>query len=186
MHCWISTVRTIPTGPLCFSRLFFPSAQSRRCVDKLYSGPWPRIAPVVGMSILVNTSFTLLPCYGASPHCKLGANLSMFPVIVPALGTTPGSPARPSISRPAPLTIYLFCPHPLPMSNRGRFAFPTYFFIFYLCSLGPIGLYHGFVINVLLSHLLLVHYPLLHRLLSGAVVVLDAQSSIRSRSLHTN
>lgn len=68
----------------------------------------------------------------------------MFPAIVcPLWGKSP----RPSISRPAPLTIYLFSPHPLPMSNRGRFAFPTYFFIFYLCSLGPIGLYHGFVIT---------------------------------------
>lgn len=62
-------------------------------------------------------------------------------------GNNPRKSPRPSISRPAPLPIYLFSPHPLPMSNRGSFAFPTYFFIFYLCSLGPIGLYHGFVIT---------------------------------------
>lgn len=185
MHCWISTVRTVPTGPLCFSRLFFPSAQSRRCVDKLYSGPWPRSAPVVGMSIprkhIVHTTsllwrFSSLQVRSKSVHVPCNRARS---------GNNPRKSPRPSISRPAPLTIYLFCPHPLPMSNRGRFAFPTYFFIFCLCSLGPIGLYHGFVITFC-SPISYLYITLSSTGCCQAVVVLDAQSSIRSRSLHTN
>lgn len=59
-------------------------------------------APEVGMSILVNTLFPLLPCYCVSPHFRTGAAQSIFPVVCPL---------KSFVHLPLSLPIYLIRPH---------------------------------------------------------------------------
>lgn len=80
-------------------------------------------APEVGMSVLVNTLFPLLPCYCVSPHCKTGAAQSIFPVVCP-LKSQPQKDTL--LVRPPPADLaYISLRSPSFCSARGPLSPPT-------------------------------------------------------------
>lgn len=114
--------------PLSFSRCFIICSfhmQSTNCTAY--------IAPEVGMFILVNTLFPLLPCYCVSPH-KTGAAQSIFPVVCPLKS----QPQKDCSVVQLPSTLTYICLQS-PSGSDASQALPSYnrfSFDFHLCRFG--------------------------------------------------
>lgn len=167
-HCTYYGVYVLPTRPLPpllassthFSRAVFLicsfNMQSTNCTA--------HIAPEVGMSVLVNTLFPLLPCCCVSPHCKTGAAQSIFPAAVRSSRNPREREASrssiPSISLPPCLLAYICLQVTLVFRVPEGFCLFTtgFLFIFIFVARGPTGLYNGLVIKFGLLSTTLVNY----------------------------
>lgn len=143
------------------------------------------IAPEVGMSALVNRSFTVLPCYCLSPHCKTGATQSIFLAECP-LRWQPQEGFS-GVHLPPTLPTYIWPKSPLLSHVRDgvRLFHNLFLYFLHLCRLGAHRSVQWICYNVLLASSSPACILSLPRL-TCTTAVLDAQFFNQSRSLHTH